>query len=107
AQIYNFSSKTNIITDINRYSRYKKDASGNYLIKKIQYNKCKRLWQTSVITWQGKILPCCFDKSEDYIMGNINSESLQNIWLNKQYNSFRKQILKKRAKIDICNNCTE
>ncbi|MEA3318077.1 MAG: radical SAM/SPASM domain-containing protein [Bacteroidota bacterium] len=107
AQIYNFSNKTDIIPDINKYSRYRKNSTGKYIIKNKLKNRCKRLWQTTVITWQGNILPCCFDKSENNKMGNILSTPFNRVWKNKAYTNFRKQILKNRSRINICNNCTE
>ncbi len=107
AQIYNFSEKTNLIPDINKYSRYKRNSDNTFSLKKKPKNRCKRLGETTVITWQGNILPCCFDKSENHIMGHISSKSFKKIWKDKSYNNFRKQVLNNRTKIDICNNCTE
>jgi radical SAM protein with 4Fe4S-binding SPASM domain len=70
-------------------------------------NQCWRMWQGCVVTWDGSIVPCCFDKDAKYKLGQLKSESFNSIWFSDEYNKFRKSILKSRNQIDICNNCTE
>ncbi|NPA44738.1 MAG: SPASM domain-containing protein, partial [Chlorobi bacterium] len=72
-----------------------------------QENRCKRLWESAVITNTGEILPCCFDKDAKYSFGNVNNESFKSINNNKKALNFRKQLLSNRKQIDICKNCTE
>ncbi len=107
AQIYDFENGHTLIPDLENYSRYKKDASGNYHIKNKLLNQCWRMWQGCVITWDGKIVPCCFDKDAKYKLGNLESESFKNIWFSPAYDQFRRSVLKSRNQIDICTNCTE
>lgn len=107
AQIYDFENGHELIPDLEKYARYKKDVSGNYHIKNKLLNQCWRMWQGCVITWDGKIVPCCFDKDAKYKLGNLESESFQNIWFSPAYDQFRRSVLKSRDQIDICTNCTE
>ncbi|MFW5721270.1 MAG: SPASM domain-containing protein, partial [Bacteroidota bacterium] len=65
-----------------------------------------RIWSTMVITWDGKILPCCFDKTAQHNIGNLNQISILALWNSEEYTSFRKKILTNRKKIEICTNCT-
>ena len=65
------------------------------------------MWHSCVATWDGEIVPCCFDKDADYSMGNLSNNTLQEIWENKLYREFRKKLLTARKEIDICTNCTE
>jgi radical SAM protein with 4Fe4S-binding SPASM domain len=60
-----------------------------------------------VITWDGIVSPCCFDKDAKYKFGNIFVEKFKDIWTNNKYTNFRKAIIKNRKGIDICTNCTE
>jgi radical SAM protein with 4Fe4S-binding SPASM domain len=88
-----------------RFRRYK-IKEGEYVIKNSLPNKCTRLWFNPVITWDGKIVPCCFDKNAEYIMGDLNQDSFREIWTGPRYRIFRKSILTGRYMIDMCRNCT-
>lgn len=106
AQIYDYKDGSPLIPDNDNYSRYKKTAGG-YVLKNKLLNQCWRMWQSCVITWDGKVVPCCFDKDAKYQLGNLNQRSLKDIWKSDGYKNFRKSILKGRSQIDICKNCTE
>ncbi len=107
AQIYDFENGSDLIPVTEKYSRYKKNSSGKYEIKSELLNQCWRMWQGCVITWDGKIVPCCFDKDATFRLGDLNTEHFKKIWFSAEYNQFRNSILKGRDKVDICNNCTE
>jgi radical SAM protein with 4Fe4S-binding SPASM domain len=107
AQIYDFENGHDLIPDLENYSRYKKDEKGDFKLKNKLLNQCWRMWQACVITWDGKIVPCCFDKDAKYKLGNLETESFKTIWFSDSYTNFRKSILKSRNQIDICTNCTE
>jgi len=88
-----------------RFSRYRKK-NGGYEIKNSLPDSCARLWFNPVITWDGKVLPCCFDKDAEFIMGDLNQDTFREIWNGPKYRIFRKSILSGRNMIDICRNCT-
>lgn len=107
AQIYDFDNGNDLIPETEKYSRYVKNSSGKYEIKSKLLNQCWRMWQACVVTWDGKIVPCCFDKDAKFKLGNLAVENFSTIWHSKEYDQFRRSILKGRNQIDICNNCTE
>jgi len=107
AQIYDFQNGSPLIPENNRYSRYKKNADGTYSIKNPLKNQCWKLWSGAEMTWDGRIVPCCFDKDAKYQMGIFPQNSFHEIWSNENYQNFRNQLLKGRKNIDICTNCTE
>lgn len=88
-----------------KYQRYKMD-NGRYLIKNSFRNRCARLWFNPVITWDGKVVPCCFDKDAEYVMGDLNNDSFRDIWDGPKYRIFRKSIVTGRHMIEMCRNCT-
>ena len=88
-----------------RYGRYEMTDS-RYVTKNRMPDNCARLWFNPVITWDGKVVPCCFDKDAEHIMGDLNQESFREIWNGPRYRVFRKAILKDRSMIEICRNCT-
>ncbi len=96
-----------IWTPANRkWSRYS-DHDGsdkNILMRK---RGCFRLWATSVITVEGDVLPCCYDKNAEYVMGNLNRQSFRDIWNGERYNSFRAAVMKERSSIRICSGCDQ
>jgi radical SAM protein with 4Fe4S-binding SPASM domain len=88
-----------------RFRRYK-IKEGDYVIKNSLPDRCARLWFNPVITWDGKVVPCCFDKNAEYIMGDLNQDSFREIWTGPRYRIFRKSILSGRYMIEMCRNCT-
>lgn len=88
-----------------KYRRYSSTNRG-YVIKSSLPDRCARLWFNPVITWDGKVLPCCFDKNSDHIMGDITEESFRDIWEGPKYRLFRRELLSGRSTIDMCRNCT-
>ena len=88
-----------------RFRRYKiKD--GEYAVKNSLPGRCARLWFNPVITWDGKVIPCCFDKDAKYVMGDLNQESFSEIWNGTKYRLFRRVLLSDRSTTEICRNCT-
>jgi radical SAM protein with 4Fe4S-binding SPASM domain len=108
AQVYDYVHDPNrLIPTIDKYSRYRRRADGEHEFKNSLSNHCWRLWHATVITWDGMVVPCCFDKDASHPMGDLKGKSFVEIWHNEQYVNFRKQILQSRRNIDICANCSE
>ncbi len=108
AQIYDYENDPNqLITTIDKYSRYKKNNNGHYVPKNKLANHCWKLWHANVITWDGLVVPCCFDKDAQHQLGNLKKESFREAWDNENYRTFRKQLMNSRKNIDICSNCSE
>jgi radical SAM protein with 4Fe4S-binding SPASM domain len=108
AQVYDYENDPNQLIPTNeKYSRYKKDKSGLMKYKGNNENHCWRLWHDPVITWDGSVAPCCFDKDAQHKLGNLQEQSFKELWNNKKYQNFRGQVLKSRKNIDICANCSE
>ncbi len=106
AQIYNFQNNSELIPSNKKYSRYIKK-NNKWTLKKKLKNRCFRLWNSCVVTWDGFVLPCCFDKNADYAFGNIKNQKIKNIINNDNFKKFASEVLTDRSKIDICNNCSE
>lgn len=107
AQVYDFENGNPLIPSIEKYARYKKQPDGTYRLKNKMLNECWRMWSSCVITWDGKIVPCCFDKDAKHQLGDLQTSSLKQVWQNPQYIEFRTQLLNNRSAIVICQNCTE
>jgi radical SAM protein with 4Fe4S-binding SPASM domain len=108
AQVYDYENDPNQLIPLNeKFSRYKKNKDGNYITKNKLANHCWKLWQANVITWDGLVVPCCFDKDASHQLGSLKNQSFREIWNNDNYKQFRKELMMSRKNIDICSNCSE
>ena len=108
AQVYDFENDPNQLIPTNKkYSRYRKCANGTMEFKGALKNNCWRLHHAPVITWDGLVVPCCFDKDATHQLGNLQMQSFKSIWHNDNYQYFRNELKKGRHNIDICANCSE
>lgn len=108
AQVYDYENDpNNLIPSIEKYSRYKKNKEGKTQIKNGLNNYCWKLWHANVITWDGLVVPCCFDKDAMHRLGNLKTQSFKQIWNNDNYKQFRSELMTSRKNIDICANCSE
>jgi radical SAM protein with 4Fe4S-binding SPASM domain len=58
------------------------------------------------ITNQGSIVPCFEDFHQVHTMGNLNEQSILDIWNSTKYKLFRKQLLLgMRDQFSVCSNC--
>ena len=104
-QIINKSDIGSWLPSGKRFRRYK-FIEGEYVIKNSLPDRCARLWFNPVITWDGKVIPCCFDKNAEYVMGDLNYDSFREIWDGPKFRLFRKNIMTGRKMIEMCRNCT-
>jgi radical SAM protein with 4Fe4S-binding SPASM domain len=108
AQVQDFENDPNgLIPTLDQYSRYQKDRLGKTQIKNKMPNHCWKMWHGNVISWDGRVLPCCFDKDAAHQLGDLNSTTMEEIWKNKKYRKFRTELMQSRKNIDICANCSE
>jgi radical SAM protein with 4Fe4S-binding SPASM domain len=108
AQVYDYENDPNqLIPTIDKFSRYKKNKDGTYTPKNKLANRCWKLWHANVITWDGLVVPCCFDKDAMHQLGNLKNQSFKTVWNNDNYKQFRAELMMGRKNIDICSNCSE
>lgn len=107
AQVYDYENGNPLIPTLDKYARYAKQEDGTYRVKNRLLNHCWKLWHSCVITWDGLVVPCCFDKDATHQLGDLKKESFHSLWEAPAYQNFRHQLLQGRDQIDICTNCTE
>jgi radical SAM protein with 4Fe4S-binding SPASM domain len=107
AQIYDYEKGSALIPSIEKYARYKQNTDGTYKIKNKLLDHCWKMWHSCVITWDGLVVPCCFDKDATYRLGDLKKQSFKDIWQNEKYKTFRQSLTTARAEIEMCKNCTE
>ena len=80
AQLYDYKDGNELMPSIEKYARYRKNKDGTYRLKNKMLNECWRMWSSCVVTWDGKIVPCCFDKDAKHQLGDLAQNSLKNIF---------------------------
>lgn len=106
-QVYGSDDPNQLVPEDVALSRYSRDEDGKLIPGRSLENHCWKLWSSAVITWDGNVVPCCFDKDADYVMGNAIQTRFRDIWNGEAYHEFRKKLLLGRKEIDICRNCSE
>ncbi len=89
-----------------KFRRYK-IVDGKAVLKKKPKNRCWRVWHSLVITSDANVVPCCFDKHAEHVLGNLSTGVWENVRKNKPYKVFVNQVFTNRLAIRICQNCTE
>lgn len=107
AQFYDFERGNPLMPRDEQYSRYVRKADGRYGLKNQLLNHCWRMWHACVLTWDGKVVPCCFDKDASIRLGDLRKQNFHEIWKGEAYQAFRQKLLLGRKGIEICKNCTE
>jgi radical SAM protein with 4Fe4S-binding SPASM domain len=108
AQVYDYENDPNGLIPVqDKFSRYRKGPDGRYQPKNKLLNHCWKLWHANVITWDGLVVPCCFDKDALHKLGDLKQLPFREIWKSGAYKEFRASLTKSRKNIDICSNCSE
>ncbi|MGN1240000.1 MAG: radical SAM/SPASM domain-containing protein, partial [Paludibacteraceae bacterium] len=117
AQFYNYRYGNPLMPTSERERRYEQCADGTYRLKRTPLRRlwqhltgvspCYRLWAGCVLTTDGDVLPCCYDKQHTHAYGNIHAASLATIFQSKQADTFRQTAI--RAPFpqapEMCQNC--
>jgi radical SAM protein with 4Fe4S-binding SPASM domain len=107
AQVYDYENGHELLPKDERYSRYVRRSDGTYRVKNALDNHCWRMWSGCVVTWDGRVVPCCFDKDGQHQMGDLTTQTFKQVWQGPAYSRFRHALLNSRSGIDICSNCSE
>ncbi|HNR86477.1 MAG TPA: SPASM domain-containing protein, partial [Taishania sp.] len=107
AQLYDYKNGNKLMPKNEKYARYKLQSDGTYALKWKTGNHCWRMWSSCVLTWDARVVPCCFDKDALHQLGDLTQQTFDEIWHSKRYGGFRNAILRNRNTIDICKNCSE
>jgi len=102
AQLYNYSNGHPLMPSDMRYSRYVKGEDGLFRRRRLGKG-CLRVWSGIVVTTNGDVLPCCYDKAHEHAYGNIMDASLETLFTNDKAVAFRKAALSEQPY--ICKEC--
>lgn len=67
---------------------------------------CRMLWRNLSVHADGKVSACCHDSEDELIIGDLATESLQEIWRGERLRRLRRIHLEGRvAELPICHAC--
>ena len=95
SQIHDWSNKKQIKTDLK-------------ILNYVQFSQspCRLPFTEMLINWDGTVSLCCQDIDGENLIGNINSETISQIWQNKKYQKIRQLHLKLQTNsLSLCKNC--
>ncbi|HPS58254.1 MAG TPA: radical SAM/SPASM domain-containing protein [Spirochaetota bacterium] len=88
------------------------DAAVNSLVKREEQTpfdmsrvRCTIPWDSMTITWNGDVVPCCFDYDAKYVLGNIADLTLAEIWNGEKMRQLRKEFSDNVVRNSLCVNC--
>lgn len=74
--------------------------------KKHKPHPCGEIYHAMSIKWSGKVVPCCTDFHDQLVLGDVNENSLLEIWKNKKYRMLRRNLIKgNNHQIPLCADC--
>lgn len=76
-------------------NKFKDTDKFSYFKNENTYWPCGRLWSTLAIAWNGEVIPCTYDVSHEYVLGNIRKDRILDIWNCKRMINLRESMLDK------------
>lgn len=80
--------------------------AGKLRPRRIPGNTCPWIYYSLAIQASGDVVPCCRDPKGEFVMGNILSQSLEEIWNGERYRAFRSELRTNQARMKICRLCS-
>ena len=90
------------------YWFYDEDAFARGVLKPKQVpdNECTWVWNSTMINWNGDVVPCCRDPHGRHIFGNAFETPFREIWNGQAIKEFRRGIVSNQGAVDICKLCS-
>ncbi|HLD07269.1 MAG TPA: radical SAM/SPASM domain-containing protein [Candidatus Nanoarchaeia archaeon] len=66
---------------------------------------CLYVWKSVVILWNGDVALCCNDWDGDLILGNMEHQTLEEVWNGPRYQMVREKMIKGQIDFKPCKGC--
>ncbi|MBU1863835.1 MAG: radical SAM protein [Candidatus Omnitrophica bacterium] len=96
------------LREVSTWGNTFKDTEDFSFRKNVQcYPPCSRLWGTSVIAWNGNVVPCIYNANQDYVLGNLGECSFKDIWNGEKMKKLRTAMVDGSylSLLSICEHC--
>jgi len=66
---------------------------------------CTLPWEVMTITWNGDVVPCCYDYDAKMVLGNMGKQPLADIWNGEKLQSIRREFIANKVTNPLCRKC--
>lgn len=66
---------------------------------------CAVPWHNLTVTWDGDVTACCLDYDKKQVVGNVERQTLAEIWNGPEIRSLRAQFIANDVTSPLCRNC--
>jgi radical SAM protein with 4Fe4S-binding SPASM domain len=66
---------------------------------------CHLPWETVSITWDGAVVPCCYDYDRKMVLGNVMHQTLTEIWNGEPMRALRAEFRSNAVENPLCRQC--
>ncbi len=89
-------------------NRVEENLIGNMDVKAPKFvYPCRRIWREITVMSSGKVALCCIDYDGSVIVGDLNSQTIEEVWNSPKFEAIRKSHLQGNGnKIPLCKSCT-
>lgn len=89
-----------------RISKYFSEHNTNVLTSPPRTCACSKLWNRMAIYWDGRVTLCCADVDGAVVLGDLNYQSIQEIWDSKRLLGIQRlHKMKKYQDVPLCARC--
>lgn len=88
--------------------QYQSWAGTQYPYERRRWTCCPRAVNGMTIRYNGDVILCCFDPFGEVTFGNLNTETIEEIWQSQKHKEY--QIMHKQGRgneLPMCEHCTE
>ena len=69
-------------------------------------NFCERLYHYVTILVDGRVALCCFDSNGEYILGDVRTQTIGEIWRSREFEKVRKDLFDRNfERLRLCARC--
>jgi|GEM_PF-1886464 len=104
---YDITANFNKQVDIHSYDTYNYLGDFKKSLARDTDTVCDRILKSMTILWDGRVGLCCMDAEGRYQIGDVMSQSIQEVWNGEIASGYRKRHIHGRQYCEPCNRCNQ
>lgn len=68
---------------------------------------CRYPFRSMTVTWDGAVVPCCYDYDKKYVLGNVKEQTLTEIWNGPKMQGLRREFIRGEVNNSLCVQCPD